>query len=421
MRKLLLLACILPQLSILLCQNLNGEWIGVIYQEETQDTFNYQLTLTQEGDQFAGSSKSSTLDGSVDASFNVTGVLDSNKLVIQEISQISPKSPKWCLKYLILEFKIMNGQAALVGNWTAKGCVPGKAILTNPAFQAQSYSTETTTQELPFSMSGSWTGYLNQSDRDYGFYFEVQINDDHTGTSYIVSEDNGGSAYHHFDWSYGADEQSIQIKEAFVKTKSDNRWPWCIKALELSLAKEKHTYNLKGRWKGYIEGYTLKTGSCAPGNIFLEKPIETVTTSKVVANPITSTSSPPDPPVSPSKLPYENEKKRKVKVQRVIEVQSPDLRIKVWDNGTVDGDVVTVFLNGELLFEKYRVTKHKYSKIVKLQAADNYLILHAEDLGKISPNTVAVSIDDGVKEQIIILSSNLDESGAIMIKQFKLE
>ena len=88
---------------------------------------------------------------------------------------------------------------------------------------------------------------------------------------------------------------------------------------------------------------------------------------------------------------------------------------------TVDGDIVTVFLNGELLFEKYRVTKHKYAKVVKLKPDDNYLILHAEDLGDISPNTVAVSIDDGVKEQIIILSSNLSESGAIMIKQFKIE
>jgi len=58
---------------------------------------------------------------------------------------------------------------------------------------------------------------------------------------------------------------------------------------------------------------------------------------------------------------------------------------------------------------------------IKLEKKTNYLILHAEDLGDITPNTVAVSVDDGVKEQRIILSSNLRESGAVMIRQFQID
>ncbi len=53
-----------------------------------------------------------------------------------------------------------------------------------------------------------------------------------------------------------------------------------------------------------------------------------------------------------------------------------------------------------------------------LRKENNLLILHAEDLGAIIPNTVAVSIYDGSKEEIIILSSNLNVSGAILIRQF---
>ena len=41
------------------------------------------------------------------------------------------------------------------------------------------------------------------------------------------------------------------------------------------------------------------------------------------------------------------ESKRTIKVERVLEVQSSSIKIKVWDNGTVDGDVATLFLNGE--------------------------------------------------------------------------
>ena len=334
MRKLLLLLWILGPFYFIQGQSLSGEWTGVIFQEETKDTFYYQINIEQSGDQLKGSSKSNTLDGAAGASFNITGVIDADKIIIQELSQTSPKSPKWCLKYLTLELRVKDGKPQLIGDWTAKNCIPGKAVLTNPNFKPVSYTTETITKEVPFTLSGSWTGYLNQSDRDYGFYFEIQLNEDNTGTSYIVSEDNGGSAYHHFDWTYGANQASIQIKESHVKQKSDNRWPWCIKELDLSLERAKHTYVLKGRWKGFIEGYTPKTGGCAPGNIFLEKPIETITTTQVVANELELKPQIEAPkPVPPKTAPYEAEKKRKVKVQRVIEVQSQDLRIKVWDNG----------------------------------------------------------------------------------------
>ena len=103
------------------------------------------------------------------------------------------------------------------------------------------------------------------------------------------------------------------------------------------------------------------------------------------------------------------------------EVRSRDLYLRVWDNGTVDGDVVTLFLNGRRILHNFRVSKRKRVIPVTLEAANNFLILHAEDLGDIIPNTVAVSIDDGFKEQIIILSSNLAESGAVLIREVKVE
>ena len=110
-----------------------------------------------------------------------------------------------------------------------------------------------------------------------------------------------------------------------------------------------------------------------------------------------------------------------MKIDKVIQVQSKKLRIKVWDNGTVDGDFVTLLLNGKKILDNYRVDKRKWSIPVEILEGDNFLILHAEDLGDISPNTVAVSIDDGVKEVIIVMSSNLDVSGAILIKPFRFE
>ena len=58
---------------------------------------------------------------------------------------------------------------------------------------------------------------------------------------------------------------------------------------------------------------------------------------------------------------------------------------------------------------------------MQVQPGENLLILHAEDLGDIVPNTVAVGIDDGIEMQTIILNSNLAESGAILIQPFARE
>jgi hypothetical protein len=121
--------------------------------------------------------------------------------------------------------------------------------------------------------------------------------------------------------------------------------------------------------------------------------------------------------VQSSEEAYRLDYDRKVKVTQVLEVASDQLYIRVWDNGTVDGDVITIFLNGKRIADRYRVTKSKRNFSVVLDKANNFLILHADDLGEVSPNTVGVAIDDGQREQVIIMSSNLSESGAVLVRQ----
>ncbi len=407
MRKIVTVIVVGICLNGLYAQDLSGKWQGLLFQENTTDTFYYEIQLAQDGDQVSGTSFSKTMNGEASAQFSLTGIIDSASIVLQEIRQLTPETPKWCLKYMILRLTTEDGKLVLKGDWRAKGCIPGKVVLTNTDVVANSFvEKRTEIEELPFTIDGKWTGYLSQSDRDYGFYFEINLEEGEAGESYIVSEDNGGSAFHHLSWKYDPKEKFLALNESEVKRKTDERWPWCIKRAGLQLSKREHNYVLEGEWSGYIEGYSPQTGACAPGSVYLEKPISTRKVVKEIAK---------------NESVYQLKKSRKVNIQRIIEVQSPNLKIRVWDNGTVDGDIVTVFLNGELLFENYRVTKHKYTKLVTLKEEDNFLILHAEDLGDISPNTVAVSIDDGAKEHVIILSSNLDESGAVLVKQFKLE
>ncbi|MCG8330279.1 MAG: hypothetical protein MI974_21455 [Chitinophagales bacterium] len=387
-------------LQSLIAQNFSGQWEGYITQDNLSDKFKYTINVQQRGNSIYGTSASLTMDGEHGARFELSGFWDGKILVLQELKQTMPSQPQWCIKYATLTLDEDGAVQKLSGRWKANGCTPGDMVLSRKL----AMKTDTLVQEINPTLTGKWTGTLSQSDRDYGFYFEAEFTEGGEGQSYIVSEDNGGSATHLLNWS-SLNKTRLTFEESGILKKSDGDWRWCIKSGDLKFRRDGSRLILEGTWSGYIEGYTKETGACAKGRLYLEKPVMTETIirhQKAIQQP------------------YESESQRTVKIERVLEVSRPNIKLKVWDNGTVDGDVVTLFLNGERILHNHRVSKRKIGIPVTLQQEANFLILHAEDLGDISPNTVAVAVDDGEKEQVIILSSNLEESGAVMIRQFKV-
>jgi hypothetical protein len=406
-------------------QNLTGVWSGTVIQTGKPGNFLYAIDMKQEGQKVTGTATSSNADGTGSAKFEVGGTFDGKLLVLQEVLQLEPENAKWCLKHIRLQYAEKQGVMTLEGTWEAQGCKPGTMKLAVrqlvglvPTFRDGSPIPDTLahTYLTPHTsyLSGRFSGNLSQSDRDYGFYFEMAFNDDGTGTSHIVSDGEGGNATHRLRYTFDEAAQRLDFEETEIMEESVPSWRWCMKSGSLFFRKEKNRLSLAGKWRGFIEGTDPKTGACAPGKIYVEQPIlhqnETATKAGEPAKP--------DPVEIKA---YETKTKREVDVERVLEVRNKTVRIRVWDNGTVDGDVLSLFLNGEQIVKNYRVTREKYETIVKLDKPTNFIILHALNVGSISPNTVAVSVDDGFEEQVVIISSNLDKSGAIMIKEFTVK
>lgn len=379
--------CLLAQQT-----DISGKWRGTLSQQTGGQGFIYEIDIEQNGAAVSGQARSRSTDGTLSATFELSGKWDGQLLQLQEFRQLQPAAPKWCLKFMNLTFSVGVSEAQLSGPWTAKGCDPGTLTLTRPVSRVE---------EVPFEFTGRWVGELSQSDRDYGFYYELNLNPGGRGFSKIVSEDNGGEARMRLNWRRV--DSLILITEEGIAEKTDTRWRWCIKEARMVLNRAGNIYRMQGNWSGFLEDYTPQTGACAPGQVFLEKAVLT----RTVLDQVAATSTP-----------YEASTKRKVKVDRVIKVKSNNIRIRVWDSGTVDGDIITLFLNGEQVLDRYRVNKRKWTIPVEILNGENLLILHAEDLGDIRPNTVAVAIDDGVREQTIVMSSNLEESGAVLIQPF---
>ncbi|MBI2270803.1 MAG: hypothetical protein HYU69_10680 [Bacteroidetes bacterium] len=107
---------------------------------------------------------------------------------------------------------------------------------------------------------------------------------------------------------------------------------------------------------------------------------------------------------------------REVKLMKKVSVRVPKVTIRVYDSGTVDGDIVSLNMNGKWILENYQIRKTPYIFTAELQEGTNILVLHAMNLGSIPPNTASILIDEGGKKQhMISLKSSLSTSGTVEI------
>jgi hypothetical protein len=107
--------------------------------------------------------------------------------------------------------------------------------------------------------------------------------------------------------------------------------------------------------------------------------------------------------------------KRKNLVIKTIEVESSTVKIDLYDNGEIDGDSISLFYNGKLLLSNKRLTDKSISLNLPVESNQNTneLIMFAENLGKIAPNTALMVVTDGSNRYEIRITSDLEKSGVI--------
>lgn len=108
---------------------------------------------------------------------------------------------------------------------------------------------------------------------------------------------------------------------------------------------------------------------------------------------------------------------RKVNVQQTIEITKPEFQVDLYDNGDIDGDSVTVYFNGQVVIGKQKLTDKPIT--IKLKANPNLaneLVMYANNLGSIPPNTALMKVTAGDKTYEVRLESDTDKSGAVVFK-----
>lgn len=108
-------------------------------------------------------------------------------------------------------------------------------------------------------------------------------------------------------------------------------------------------------------------------------------------------------------------KNRDLEVLKTIKINSSVITVNVYDNAEVDGDSISLYYNGKLILKNKRLCEkgHSLELAIDTERVSNELIMHAENLGTIPPNTALMVVRDGMKRYEVRISSDLRKSGVI--------
>lgn len=106
---------------------------------------------------------------------------------------------------------------------------------------------------------------------------------------------------------------------------------------------------------------------------------------------------------------------RKKTLATVIPVAGDSIELRFYDNAEIDGDSIALFLNNVLIFKNIRLTDQPYTIKFAVSSLhdDNELVMVAENLGSIPPNTSLMVVIVGEKRYEARLQSTENSSALI--------
>ncbi len=229
----------------------------------------------------------------------------------------------------------------------------------------------------------------------YNIELQIQV----AGTKIV------GTAYHfsdslnfvkeNFEGTYKKDSNSIQIQEIGIITfKIKEDCVPCVKKYNLTFHKGSGPEEqIRGTWTGKAtDGKT----TCEPGSIILirfDKP-----TFK------------PEIKLPPALT------KRTAELVKEIRVDTGNIRIDFYDNGQIDGDTISVYVNNMPSVTNKHLSAKPVSINVKidLKRTEQEVIMVGENLGTIPPNTALMIVNAGEKRYQLYLTS--DEKKNAMVR-----
>lgn len=256
------------------------------------------------------------------------------------------------------------------------------------------------------NLNGIWRGKLTQDPGGcYPVYFlELQISAfDHNNISGNSYDFYDKARYVRLDFNgrYNATTKRLVIIESKVLNYQIPRdCVPCIKTYDLSYTINGKDEFLTGDWKGFE---MERRAICPPGKITLQRVMQSEFPVQVHQNDT----------LARIQQTLKLQPREKDLIQ-TYQLDTSEIKIDLYDNAEIDDDTVTVFLNNTLLLYRKRLTDKALTLTMQAFPGTEYeLMMYADNLGRIPPNTALMVITAGKKRYEVRLSSSEQKSAVV--------
>ncbi len=108
-------------------------------------------------------------------------------------------------------------------------------------------------------------------------------------------------------------------------------------------------------------------------------------------------------------------RKRNFNILKTFEVNNDIIKVDLYDNGEIDGDSISLVYNGRLILNNKKLSDKPITVKLNVDTESdiNELMMFAENLGTIPPNTALMIVTDGNNRYEVRITSDLEKSGVI--------
>jgi hypothetical protein len=109
---------------------------------------------------------------------------------------------------------------------------------------------------------------------------------------------------------------------------------------------------------------------------------------------------------------------RKNELVQAFTVTNEEIHIRLYDNGEIDNDTISVYLDGQLILSNKRLSAAPITYTLKMDEtnSEHTLIMVAENLGRIPPNTSLMIVQDGDRRYQVSITSTEQKNAMVRFR-----
>jgi hypothetical protein len=112
---------------------------------------------------------------------------------------------------------------------------------------------------------------------------------------------------------------------------------------------------------------------------------------------------------------------RNNELTKTLTVSNEEIIVRLYDNGEIDNDTISVYLDNKPVLTKQRLSAAPLIVTLKMDESnpDHVLIMVAENLGSIPPNTSLMVVQDGDKRHEVRITSTEQKNAMVRFRYLK--